>query len=362
MAIVPHGIGLMPYSQKPMKSNLPMNFSVRTEPAGKHFEVAPDQTLLEAGLRQRVGLPYGCRQGTCGSCTAQLLAGEVRYPQGRPPALEGQPPDSCLTCRAVAASNLVLRVAELDRLTDVEVRTLPCRVAEKTRLNHDVMRLRLKLPEGQRLPYRAGQYIEFMLRDGSRRAFSIANPPHDDELLELHIRRVPGGRFSEEVFETLAERSILRIRGPLGTFVLREESLRPLLLIGGGTGFAPLKAMLEHAFHCGIERPIKLYWGVRSRPDLYLPELPARWAEQHPQFHWVPVLSEPDGDWTGRTGWVHEAVLADQPALADHDVYLSGPPPMVEAGRAAFEAAGLRVDHLFSDAFEYSATGSASVL
>jgi CDP-4-dehydro-6-deoxyglucose reductase len=331
-----------------------MPFSVRTEPAGHQFEVAPDQTLLEAALAQRVGLPYGCRQGTCGSCTAQLLAGEVCYPNGPPAALAGQPADACLTCQAVASSDLVLRVAELEQLAEVEVRTLPCRVAEKTPLNHDVMRLRLKLPEGQRLAFRAGQYIELMRRDGSRRAFSLANPPDDDALLELHVRRVPGGRFTTEVFETLAERAILRLQGPLGTFVLREESPRPILLVGGGTGFAPLKAMLEHAFHCGIDRPITLYWGVRSRRDLYLPELPARWAEQHPQFRWVPVLSQPDADWTGRTGWVHEAVLADQPALADHDVYLSGPPPMVEAGRAAFEAAGLALDHLFSDAFEFA--------
>jgi CDP-4-dehydro-6-deoxyglucose reductase len=332
-----------------------MSFSVRTEPAGHAFEAEPGQTILDAALMRRIGLPYGCRHGTCGSCTAQLLAGRVHYPEGRPPALEGQPADACLPCQARAASDLVLRVAEIERLDEIEVRTLPCRVAEKTPLNHDVMRLRLKLPEGQRLPFRAGQYIEILLRDGGKRAFSIANAPHDDALLELHVRRVPGGRFSDEVFERLAERAILRMQGPLGTFVLREESTRPILLVGGGTGFAPLKAMVEHALHRGIERPITLYWGVRSRRDLYLPELPASWAEQHPRFRWVPVLSEPDPDWNGRTGWVHEAVLADQPTLADHDVYLSGPPPMVEAGRAAFEAAGLGIDHLFSDAFEYAA-------
>jgi len=337
-----------------------MSFSVRTEPAGHQFQAEPDQTLLAAALAQRIGLPYGCRQGTCGSCTAQLLTGRVRYPDGTPPALDGQPPGACLTCQAMPASDLALRVAEIERLSEIEVRTLPCRIAEKTQLNHDVMRLRVKLPEGQRLAYRAGQYIEFLLRDGSRRAFSIANPPHDDELLELHIRRVPGGRFSDEVFETLAARAILRLQGPLGTFVLREESPRPILLVGGGTGFAPLKAMLEHAFHCGIARPITLYWGVRSQRDLYLPALPAHWEREYPQFRWIPVLSEPDHDWAGRTGWVHEAVLADQPTLADHDVYLSGPPPMVDAGRAAFEAAGLAVDHLFSDAFEYAADSRRS--
>lgn len=332
-----------------------MSFFVRTEPAGHQFEVAPDQTILEAALAQRIGLPYGCRHGTCGSCTAQLLAGRVAYPREKPDALEGQAPDACLTCQAVPTSDLVLRIAELERLSEIEVRTMPCRLAEKTRLNHDVMRLRLKLPEGQRLPFVAGQYLEFILRDGTRRAYSIANPPHNDELLELHVRRVPKGRFSDEVFEQLEERSILRIQGPLGTFVLREESARPILLVGGGTGFAPLKAMLEHAFHRGIERPIRLYWGVRSRRDLYLPELPAAWAEAYPNFGWVPVLSEPDPDWSGRAGWVHQAVLEDHPRLTDFDCYLSGPPPMVEAGRTAFEAAGASLEHLFSDAFEYAA-------
>ncbi|MEA3639364.1 MAG: CDP-6-deoxy-delta-3,4-glucoseen reductase [Lamprobacter sp.] len=331
------------------------SFSVRTEPAGHQFEVAADQTILEAALAQRIGLPYGCRRGTCGSCTAQLQAGQVEYPSGNTEALAGQPADACLTCQAVPTSDLVLRVAELERLSDIEVRTLPCRLAEKTRLNHDVMRLRLKLPEGQRLAFVAGQYLELMLRDGTRRAYSIANPPQADELLELHLRRVPGGRFSDEVFERMEERCILRIRGPLGTFVLREDSERPILMVAGGTGFAPLKAMLEHAFHRRIERPIELYWGVRSRRDLYQLELPARWAEAHPNFSWVPVLSEPDPDWSGRTGWVHQAVLEDHPSLADFDCYLSGPPPMVEAGRAAFEAAGASIEHLFSDAFEYAA-------
>jgi CDP-4-dehydro-6-deoxyglucose reductase len=332
-----------------------MSYTVRTQPAGHRFGVQPGETILSAALEQGVGLPYGCRHGTCGSCTAQLLDGEVDYPGGRPAALEGQPSDACLPCQAVPCSDVALRVAEIERLTDIEVRTLPCRVAEKSQLNHDVMRLRVKLPEGQRLAFRPGQYIEFLLRDGSRRAFSIANAPHDDALLEFHVRRVPGGRFSDEVFESLEERAILRLQGPLGTFVLREDSQRPITMVGGGTGFAPLKGMLEHAFHRGITRSITLYWGVRSRRDLYLAELPDRWAAQHPHFRWVPVLSEPDADWSGSNGWVHEVVLKDQPSLAEHDVYLSGPPAMIEAGRTAFEAAGLGLDHCFSDAFEYAA-------
>ncbi len=332
-----------------------MSFIVHTEPAGHQFSVAPGQTLLEAAIARRIGLPYGCRDGKCGSCTAQLVAGRVSYPSGKTEALAGQPADACLTCQAVPETDIRLRVAELETVADIEVRTLPCRIAEKTRLNHDVIRLRLKLPEAQRLQFLAGQYLEFILADGRKRAFSIANAPHDDALMELHVRRVPGGEFTDYVFDELEEKTILRIQGPLGSFVLREASARPLLFIGGGTGFAPLKGLLEHAFHLGIERPMTLYWGVRAERDLYWPELPQRWMAEHANFSYVPVLSEPDPDWSGRRGYVHEAVLEDHPDIADYDVYLSGPPVMVEAGRAAFEARGLALDHMFSDAFEYAA-------
>jgi CDP-4-dehydro-6-deoxyglucose reductase len=336
-----------------------MSFTIRTEPRNHSFRVEPGQTVLDAAIQQRIGLPYGCRDGKCGSCSAELVSGRVTYPSGKTDALHGQPEDACLTCQAVPQSDLVLRVSELETAAAIEVRTLPCRIAEKTQLNHDVIRLRLKLPEGQRLQFIAGQYLEFMLRDGRKRAFSMASAPHDDALIELHVRRVPGGEFTDYIFDELEERAILRIQGPLGTFVLREESERPMLLVGGGTGFAPIKGMLEHAFHAGITRPMSFYWGVRARRDLYLAELPERWAAEHPNFSYVPVLSEPDPDWQGRQGFVHEAVLEDHPDIAGYDVYMSGPPVMVEAGRAAFEALGLGLDHMFSDAFEYAADSPA---
>jgi CDP-4-dehydro-6-deoxyglucose reductase len=333
-----------------------MSFNVRTDPGGHQFQTRPGETLLEAALRQGVGLPYGCRNGRCGSCSATLLEGEVGYPSGKTDALEGQPEGTCLTCQAVPEADVVLRVAELESVTEIEPRILPCRVARKDQLSHDVVRLYLKLPDNQRLQFLAGQYLDFILRDGRRRAFSIANAPHDDELIELHVRHVPGGEFTDFVFDSMKERAILRIHGPLGTFVLREHSERPLVFIGGGTGFAPIKGMIEHAFHAGIGRPMHLYWGVRSRRDLYL-DLPERWAREHGNFTYTPVLSEPDADWEGRTGFVHEAVVADHPDMSGFDVYLSGPPVMVEAGRLAFEARGLSVDHMFSDAFEYARDG-----
>lgn len=331
-----------------------MSYQTRTEPAGHTFTVEAGETLLAAARRQSVGLPYGCQNGTCGSCAARLLTGRVGYPSGKTEALAGKPAGFCLTCQAVALSDIVLQVAQVKCIPQIEVRMRPCRVERKALLSPDVMRLQLKLPEGQRLQFLAGQYLEFILRDGRRRAFSIANAPHDADVIELHVRHVPGGEFTDYVFERLQERAILRIQAPLGTFTLREDSERPLILIGGGTGFAPLKGMIEHAFHLGIERPMHLYWGVRARHDLYLPELPQAWARIHPNFSYTPVLSEPDPDWAGRTGLVHAAVVADYPDLSGFDVYLSGPPAMVEAARCAFAASGLGADRLFSDTFEYA--------
>lgn len=332
-----------------------MTFVIHTDPAGHSFPAAPGQTILTAALASGIGLPYGCRNGQCGSCTAALVAGTVDYPDGPPPALAGQVAGACITCQAVAQTDLVLRVTEIDTVADLPPRILPVRVAQKSLLNHDVMRLRLKLPDGQRLQYRAGQYLDVLLPDGRRRAFSMANAPHDDALLELHVRRVPGGSFTEQVFETLQEKAILRIQAPLGTFVLRETSEQPLIFVAGGTGFAPIKAILEQAFHAGVMRPITLYWGVRARRDLYLPDLPGQWQRAHGQFRFIPVLSEPDPDWTGRCGYVHEAVAADHAQLGGFDVYLSGPPPMVEASRRRFEQQGLPLTQVFSDAFEYAA-------
>ncbi len=331
-----------------------MNFNVRTEPGNHAFQVSPGETILAAALRQGIGLPYGCRNGQCGACAATLVAGELGYPGGKTDGLEGRPVGTCLPCQAVPHSDVTLRVAEVRAVAQVEARLLPCRLERKEQLNHDVMRLYLKLPENQRLQFFAGQYLDFILPDGRKRAFSIANAPHDDALIELHVRHVHGGVFTDHVFHGMAEKTILRIQAPLGTFILHEESDRPMIFIGGGTGFGPLKGMVEHAIYRGICRPMHLYWGVRARRDLYLPALPERWARDWPDFTYTPVLSEPDPDWDGRTGFVHQAVIADHPDLRGFDIYMSGPPAMVEAGRIACEARGATMDHMFSDAFTYA--------
>jgi CDP-4-dehydro-6-deoxyglucose reductase len=317
--------------------------------------VADGETVLAAALRQHVGLPYGCRNGQCGSCAAKLLAGGVAYPEGEPPALQDQPADTCLTCKAVPTSDLRLQVREAQTAAQIEPRLLPVRVHKIEHLAHDVIRLYLKLPENQRLQFLAGQYLDFLLADGKRRAFSIANAPHDDQFIELHIRHVDGGKFTDWVFSQMQEKAILRINAPLGSFTLDEDSQRPMLFVGGGTGLAPLKGQIEHAFYEGVSRPMQLYWGVRSRRDLYLPDLPRQWEAEHANFRFAPVLSEPDPDWDGRRGWVHEAVLADHPDLSGFDVYMAGPPPMIIAARDAFRAAGLADEHMFSDSFEYAA-------
>ncbi|HHW76568.1 MAG TPA: CDP-6-deoxy-delta-3,4-glucoseen reductase [Xanthomonadaceae bacterium] len=336
-----------------------MLYRVTIKNSGHEFQVAETESVLDAALREKGSvLPYGCRNGTCGSCMGTILSGEVNYPNGRPAGLseQDQAEGKALLCQARPCSDLVIEAREVKTVGDIPVKTLPCRVERRELLAPDVMRLFLKLPNTERLQFLAGQYVDILLADGRRRGFSLANPPHADELLELHVRHVPGGFFTGFVFERMKDKALLRFQGPLGTFFLREDSPRPIILIGGGTGFAPLKGMLEHAFHIGLDRSLHLYWGARAKVDLYLDALPRRWAEQHPNFRYTPVLSEPrpEDEWQGRAGWVHEAVAADYPDLSDCDVYMSGPPPMIEAAKPVFAAQGLPADQLFYDSFEFA--------
>ncbi len=335
------------------KWHVPMTFIVTVTNSGHEFQAEDNETILDAALRQNIALPYGCRNGRCGSCVAGLVSGEVTY-YGSPPALEDIGDGKCLPCQAFAASDLQISVRETESVAEIEVKMLPCRVHAVEHLTHDVVRLLLKLPETQRLQFRAGQYLDFMLEDGRRRAFSIANAPHDDEFLELHIRHVDGGEFTEWVFSRMKERTILRIQAPLGSFVLDEHSQRPMIFMGGGTGFAPLKGQIEQAFQAGIDRPMYLYWGVRAERDIYLRELPENWAREHANFTFVPVLSEPGEGWAGRTGWVHQVVVDDLPELSQYDLYMAGPPPMVKAALAAFRAAGMPDEQMHFDSFEYA--------
>lgn len=335
-----------------------MAYQVTLQPSGHTFSAAADTTLLEAGLDAGLNLPYGCKNGACGACKGKVLAGQVELGAAQDSALSAteRAAGMALFCCAKPLSDLSLEVREISSARDIPVKTLPCRVQKLERIADDVMVIGLKLPANERMQFLAGQYIEFLLADGKRRAFSLANAPHADTLLEIHVRRVAGGNFTEHVFTAMKERDIMRIEGPLGTFFLREESDKPLILVAGGTGFAPLKGLVEHALHAGIKRPITFYWGAKNRAGLYMNALVERWAHEHAHITYIPVLSEPapDDAWSGRTGLVHEAVLADHADLSPYQAYVCGAPVMCEAALRDFTARGLPKEEFFADVFSYA--------
>lgn len=340
-----------------------MSYQVTIQPSGHQFSVKPGETLLTAALNAGFTLPYGCRNGACGACKGKVLAGVVDYGAHQAGALsvEEKARGLALFCCARAESDLTLEVKEVGAAKDIPVRNLPCRVERMTRLAPDVMAVWLKLPSNERLLFLPGQYIDFMLKDGTRRSFSLANTPEQDALLELHIRYVPGGKFTEHVFNTMKVKDIMRIAGPYGSFFLREPAdglAKPVILVAGGTGFAPIKSLLAHALQHGVAREFVLYWGAKTLADLYQPEVPAAWQQAHANFTFIPVLTEPaPGDaWHGRTGHVHAAVLADFADLSGYEAYVCGAPVMVAAARRDFSARGLPEDAFFSDAFEYQST------
>lgn len=344
-----------------------MAFQISVEPSQHHFEIGEDESILDAALRQGLMLPYGCRDGACGRCRGKVLTGKVdhgRAPLLTLPASERQA-GFALFCCARAHSALTIESRELRSSAEVPVRTLPVRVHKLTRVAPDVMIVELKLPANERLQFFAGQYIEILLKGGRRRAFSLANAPHDDGCLQLHIRHVPGGQFTESVFTTLKERDLLRIIGPYGSFFLREDSDKPMLLVAGGTGFGPIKAIVEHALAEKVTRPLAIYWGGRRRADLYLLPLAERWAAEHRHVRFVAVLSEPGADvagadWGGRSGLVHRAAMDDFPDLSGHQVYVCGSPAMVAAARADFVGqCALPEDEFFADSFDYANDAAA---
>jgi CDP-4-dehydro-6-deoxyglucose reductase len=334
-----------------------MSYSVQIESTEHVFHVNESESILEAALRQGIILPYGCRGGACGACKGQLLKGSVSYPDGLPSGLSEEDHNKgfVLFCQATANNDLVIKSKELSVSDEIEVKILPCRVQEKSQLNHDVVLIKLLLPKTERLQFFAGQYINFLLKNGKHRSFSLANAPHDDEFIELHIRHIPDGKFTSEVFDEMKEKDMMRIEGPLGSFYLREESERPIILMAGGTGFAPIKGMIEHALKIGVQRPIHLYWGARAKEDLYMDALAHSWTKQNPLIRYTPVLSDAkeEDNWTGRTGLVHHAIMEDYPDLSKYEIYGSGAPGMVYAGRDEFVKNGLDLNYYYSDAFEY---------
>jgi CDP-4-dehydro-6-deoxyglucose reductase, E3 len=360
--------------------------SVRIDPHARTLHVPAAQTVLEAALAAGLNLPHSCKSGHCGSCRARLVAGEIRYPHGRPLGLSADEERSgqVLLCQARALSDLVVQARLIAAVADVDIKTLPCRIARLTPLAPDVMQVMLRLPAVERLRFHAGQYLDVLLEGGRRRSFSIASPPHDSELLELHVRRVSGGGFTERLFGAGTDRgqpvpahaapariapadaaqagntpltvgSLLRIEGPIGQFGYRDGA-GPVLMIAGGTGFAPLKSMLRHILETGIRRDVHLYWGARHARDVYEEARVLEWVARYPQLKFTAVLSEATAAEAAHTrvGFVHEAVLGDHADLSGFEVYAAGPPAMIEAIRASSARNGLSPERLYFDSFDYA--------
>ena len=336
-----------------------MPFTVTVQPSGRSFSVERDEPILHAAIRSGIGLPYGCKDGACGSCKSRLLEGRVIHGAHQAKALsaEEEAAGFMLTCCAAPQSDVVIEARTVPGAGEFPVRKMPARVMAIARPAPDVAVLTLQLPANEVLRYHAGQYVEFILRDGARRSYSMANAPHtqsDKPAIELHIRHMPGGKFTEHVFGAMKEKEILRLEGPFGSFFLREDSDKPIVLLASGTGFAPIKAIIEYLEFKGLTRPAVLYWGCRSKADLYLHDWAEAAAARLPNLRYVPVLSEPkpEDGWSGRTGLVHQAVMADLPDLSGHQVYACGAPIMVESARKDFLArCGLPADEFYADSF-----------
>lgn len=338
-----------------------MSYQIVIQPSGHVIQVELGETILEAALREGFSLPYGCRNGSCGVCKGKIIQGKVDYGRYNEDTLSKEDIEvgNALFCCASPLSDLVIECHEISATKDIEIKTLPCRVEKLERVAPDVMVIYLRLPTNQRLQFLAGQYIDILLKDGKRRSFSIANAPHDDEFLQLHARNYPGGVFAEHVFTQMKIKDMLRFTGPLGSFFLRDTSEHaPIIFLASGTGFAPIKSILEHVFfqdkNRGNQRKMILYWGARTKADLYLTNLPEQWQREHNNFTYVPVLSEPlvSDHWDRRTGLVHQAVMQDFDDLSAYQVYACGTPLMVKAAYHDFTTqCNLSKDAFFSDVF-----------
>ena len=346
-----------------------MSFNVNVLPSGRSFSADDGEPMLAAAIRQGIGLPYGCKDGACGSCKCKKLEGQVTHGAHQLKALsvEEEAQGFVLTCCGVAHSDVVLESRQVTDESAFPIRKMPVRVTSLVRASPDVMVVRLQLPASDTMKYHAGQYVEFLLRDGDRRSYSMANAPYtqlETTGIELHIRHMPGGKFTDHVFAAMKEREIQRIEGPYGSFFLREDSAKPIVMVASGTGFAPIKAIIEHMQFKRIVRPVVLYWGGRRPTDLYMHDwIEARVAEM-PNLRYVPVVSNalPEDGWQGRTGFVHRAVLEDFADLSGHQVYACGSPIVVESAQADYTTlAGLPAEEFFADAFTTEADKALKV-
>ena len=336
-----------------------LSYQVSVLPSNRSFTVTADEPILTAGIRQGIALPYGCKDGACGSCKCKMLEGTVIHNKHQSKALspEEEAKGYILTCCAKPQSDIVLESRQVTTADAFPIKRMPSRVISLEKKSHDVMVINLQLPASDTLQYKAGQYIEFVLRDGARRSYSMATAPHiasDGKTLELHIRHMPGGKFTDHVFGEMKEKEIQRIEGPFGSFYLREDSEKPMILLASGTGFAPIKAIIQHLQHQGNTGPVAVYWGGRRPADLYMHEWVLAHVAATPNLRYVPVVSDalPEDAWTGRTGFVHQAVMADFPDLSAHQVYACGAPIVVDSAQADFvKICKLPEDEFYADSF-----------
>jgi CDP-4-dehydro-6-deoxyglucose reductase, E3 len=330
-------------------------YTVRLTPAAREFPAAPHEALLTAALNAGLNVPHSCKTGHCGVCRARVLQGQVQPLMAQPLGLSAQEVEQgyILTCQTAAAADVTLEMPLLAAVGDVPIKTLPCRIEKLNALAPDVMQVMLRLPAVERLDFKPGQYIDIFFSDGRRRSFSIASPPHDSELLELHIRRVAGSGFTEQLFSNYREGTLLHIEGPIGQFIYRDSD-KAMLMIAGGTGFAPLKAMLRHVIETGIERDIWFYWGARTPVDVYEESWLLQQCERYPRLRFMSVLSAAEIARVShqRLGWVHEQVLQEHPRLEDFAIYLAGPPALIEAVRRDYPKQGAQ--ELYFDSFDYA--------
>ncbi len=339
-----------------------MQYQVELKKSGRTFVVEADETVLEAAIRQGIQLPYGCKNGACGSCKGKVLEGRIAHGDHSQSALTTleETAGATLLCCAHPKSNVLIDVREIQGGGDIPVRKVPCRIQTINYPSDDVAILQLQLPASERFQFLAGQYLEYLLKDHKRRAYSIASAPHQEGPIELHIRHLPGGLFTDPLFgqgsdgKSIKEKDILRFEGPQGSFFLREDTQKPIIFLASGTGFAPIKSILLHMREKKMEREVYFYWGGRRPKDLYMDTLCQEFVGTLPRFHYIPVISEalPEDDWTGRTGFVHRAVMADFPDLSKFQVYACGAPIVIQSAQTDFvEQCGLPEEEFYADSF-----------
>jgi 3-phenylpropionate/trans-cinnamate dioxygenase ferredoxin reductase component len=324
-----------------------MSFAIRISGGDITFDCAADESILDAAERAGFSLPCSCRKGVCHTCEGSLVAGEVRVHSRR---VTGRA-DAVLMCQARPCAHVEIVPRRIERHAPPVRKTLTATVFRVVRPAPDISILSLRFANGVRARFLAGQYLQVLLPDGDRRNFSLANPPHDNDGAELHIRHVPRGRFSEGIVAKLGPGDRLVVELPFGEFFLRQAQAKAILL-ATGTGFAPIKSILEAALRRGARRRMRLYWGGRTKSDLYMLDRVAKWQDRAPWFSFVPLLSRPSAQWTGRTGLVHRGALEDNPDMTNVEVYACGNPRMISAARKEFaEAAGLPEARFYADAF-----------